>query len=140
VSGPQQAIIAFEVDPKHGNGTLLEGKLQISANGGQTLTVKVSADVRGAPRVRRDAVRAGEPVRTGPPAPALHVPGVQLPSGGFLRPVLALALAFFLLRLALLPLVDLGGRAIAVTAAAAKAGLAPADDRSPVRLGDWLQL
>ena len=66
VGGPQQATIAFEIDPQAATGavtnTSLEGKLHITANGGKVLTVAVIAEVRGASRGRREVVRPVEPV------------------------------------------------------------------------------
>lgn len=137
VSGPQQATIAFEVDPKEGQGTPLEGKLHIAANGGQALGVKVHAEVRGAPQGKR------EPVRAAPPVAAARAPvivGVPLASGGMLRSMLAMALAFLLVRLALVPIVDLGGRARVVAQAATKLGAAPAADSPLSTAGGSLQL
>ncbi|HWY88005.1 MAG TPA: hypothetical protein VNX28_14835, partial [Gemmataceae bacterium] len=142
VGGPQQATITFEIDPKAGAGTPLEGKLLITANGGKVLTVKVSADVRGAPQTRREPARPGAPappgktVRAGTPV----IVGVPLSSGGLLRSVLAMALAFVLLRLLLVPLVDLEGRSRVVAAAAAKLSIPVSRDAPVAELGGWLQL
>jgi hypothetical protein len=139
VSGPQQATVAFEIDPRLGQGTPLEGKLQITANGGQTLTVKVIADVRGAPRVRREPARPVEAVR---PAVAAVPGGATAPvAAGLFGPVLAMATAFFLLRLLLVLPADLGGRSAAAAAAAEKAGgFAPTVDSQLSTVGGWLQL
>ncbi len=118
VSGPQQASVAFEVDPTQGNGTLLEGRLQIVANAGQKVPVRVLVEVAGAPS--RSGRGGGASAR--------------------LRPVLAMALVFFALRLVLVPLVDLGGRPAAVRAAAARAGQPVADNSPLAKAGGWLQL
>ena len=142
VGGPQQATITFEIDPKAGAGTPLEGKLLVTANGGKVLTVNVSADVRGAPRARREPARVAGQVPPGQgarPGTAVVV-GVPLSSGGLLRPVLAMALAFVLVRLLLVPLVDLEGRSAVVASAAAKLSIPPSRDGPPAQLGGWLQL
>ncbi len=52
VGGPQQATIAFEIDPRQaasGAAQPLGGNLRVTANGGKVLTLKVTADVRGMP-------------------------------------------------------------------------------------------
>ncbi len=136
VSGPQQATIAFEVDPRQGNGTPLEGKLHISANGGQVLVVKVVAEVRGAPRPRR-APRAPAP-ESPEPIRAVTVGGRR--RAGLLGPVLALAIAFLLVRLAFVPLIDLGERSALVAQAAAKLGVPLASDSPLSTLTGSLQL
>jgi hypothetical protein len=91
VAGPQQATVAFAVDSRQvPPGRTAEATLQLSANGGQVLTVRVRADVRGAPS----------------------------PAGGyFLQPVLVMAMALLLLRLLLAPLVDLYARGSAFQSA-----------------------
>src|SRR5262249_41446291 len=48
VAGPQQAAIAFEVDPRRApRGRTAEGTLTVSANGGQNLIVRVRAQFAG---------------------------------------------------------------------------------------------
>jgi hypothetical protein len=132
VSGPQQATIAFEVDPKLGAGTPLEGALRITTNGGKELTAKVFADVRGAPRFLPGARSvSAAPIVMGVPVSA---------QGSWWRPMMTLAIAFFLVRLLLVPLVDLGGQAALATAAATKAGVATAVDSPLSATGGWLQL
>ncbi|MCI0640056.1 MAG: hypothetical protein L0Y72_23410 [Gemmataceae bacterium] len=118
VSGPQQASVAFEVDPAQGNGTFLEGKLQIIANAGQKVAVRVLVEVAGGPA--RSWRGSGASAR--------------------LRPVLAVALVFLALRLLLVPLVDFGGRSAAVRAAAARAGQPVASNSPLAEAGGWLQL
>lgn len=49
VSGPKQANIALEVDPKLASGATMQGQALIAANGGQKLAVRVQVDVRGLP-------------------------------------------------------------------------------------------
>jgi hypothetical protein len=112
VAGPQQAAVPFAVDPRLvPGGRSAEGTLQVTANSGQALTVRVRADVRGAPG----------------------------PAGGrFLQPVVIAAVTLLLLRLALVPLVDLYARGAAVAAALGRAGMPEAAAARPV--GAWLQL
>jgi hypothetical protein len=170
VGGPQQATIAFEVDPQVGAGTPLEGKLEIAANGGNVVRIPVSVEVRGAPRGRRDmgrlepAVVPAVPILVASTAPAVtqearrgdgrrqvaassaSVSGGSalasggLTNGGLTRPVLAMALAFLLVRILLVPLVDFGGQSGAVAAAAAKLGVPPSGDNVLSTAGGWLQL
>ena len=114
VSGPQQASIGFEVDSRYlPAGNVAEGKLQISANAGQTLSVRVLASAQGAPVVRTSRL---------------------------LQPLVTMALAFLLLRLLLVPFVDLTGRGAAVAAAAARVNQAPGPDSPLARPGGWLTL
>jgi hypothetical protein len=153
VGGPQQATIAFEVDPQACTGTSLEGKLHITANGGKVLTVKVSAEVQGAPEARRQLRRPVEPARHVDGAPAVRalsagsleaapavIVGVPLGAGGLLRPVLAMLLAFALVRLLLVPFVDLGGWSAAAATAATKLGVPISSDSAVATIGGWLQL
>src|SRR5262249_51465810 len=50
VSGPQQAVVAFEVDGRQLEpGPTHEGRLRITANAGQALTLRVRATVPAAP-------------------------------------------------------------------------------------------
>src|SRR5262249_45348002 len=114
VGGPQQATIVFEVDSKAASGATLQGKLRITANGGKVLRASVFAEIRGAPR-RRDGAAARGAVDT-PTLPVAGVPAADvagdapLTGSGLLRSVFAFALAFFLLRLLLVPLADWDGR------------------------------
>jgi hypothetical protein len=116
VTGPQQAAIAFEID----SGALpvgqAEGQLKITANAGQVLSVRVKGAGRRAP--------AG-------------------PRKSLFQPVLTMALAFFLFRLALAPVADGIARGSAARAAAArlveKQEIAVVD--GPVAdVGGWLRL
>lgn len=111
--GPQQATIGFEVDSRQVPGTRAEGRLNITANAGQALTVRVSAEVRGMPRARRGR--------------------------GALQPVFSVALAFLVFRLLLVPFVDFFARDAAARSAAHRVGL-PTQDTSFERIGGWLDL
>jgi hypothetical protein len=155
VGGPQQATIAFEIDPRSGAGTALEGTLHITANGGKVLTVKVNAEVRGAPDVRRPGKRVVEPAgqpderptrelhgknaEAARPGPAVIV-GEPVHASGVLKPVLAMMLAFVLLRLLLVPFADLGGWSRAAAAAAERLGVPTSSDSPLAAMGGWLRL
>jgi hypothetical protein len=114
VAGPQQAAITFEVDPRLApRGGTAEATLTVSANSGQTLIVRVRAQVGG-----------------------------QLGmTGRLLRPVLAGALACLLVRLLLAPLVDVYARGAATDAALHKLSpLPPAAENPLTGVGGWLHL
>src|SRR5262245_55248451 len=113
VAGPQKAAIGLEIDTQAMPGPNAESAVQVIANGGQKLTLRVAVEAQG--------VRAAA-------APA------------WLKPILAAACVFFLLRLALLPVVDFGGRAAVVHHAAIKVGQVPAPDSPVLRTAGWLQL
>lgn len=112
VIGPQTATILLEADP-----TLVTSfppdfaRIQIVGNGGQKLEANVVFDVADIPRPN-------------PP--------------GRWRPVLVAALAFLLLRLALIPIVDLHARSAALNQAAQSLELTP--DPSLTTLGGCLEL
>ncbi len=116
VAGPQQAPIAFEIDPRLvPRGRVAEGHLKVSANGGQNLTLRVRA----------------------------HVIAAQVSLlGRLLRPALTGAIACLLLRLVLAPVADGIARGQAAKAAAAR--LAPAAllvENSPFTgFAGWLEL
>lgn len=115
-AGPQQAAIGFEVDSRLVPDRRVEGRLKISANGGQNLTVRVSVEVRGAPAVALGRRR------------------------GFLGPIFAVALAFLYLRLLLVPFVDLMGRGPAARTGAAHVPIKLEADSPLGRVGGWLAL
>ncbi len=118
VGGPQQAAIGFEVDSRQLGGGRAEGQLRILANAGQRLSLRVGAEVRGA----RSAAAVG---------------GSQ---GRLMRSVVATALAFLVLRLVLVPIVDFFGRGPAARAAAAKLEMPPDSDSPLSKPGGWLGL
>ena len=115
VAGPQHAAITFEVDPRLApRGRTADATLTVSANGGQTLIVRVRAQVGG---------------------------GQLGLAGRLLRPVLAGALGCLLLRLALAPLVDGYARGAATDAALHKtAHLPPVAEHPLTEFGGWLHL
>jgi hypothetical protein len=83
VAGAQQAAIEFEIDPRLAPRTrFVEGNVTVNANGGQTLTLRVRAQVAG---------------------------GQLGVAGRILQPVLGVALAFLLMRLLIAPLADVYG-------------------------------
>lgn len=91
VTGPRQAVIAYAIDTRLiRTSEPVQGTLQIRANGGQMLTVRIRVQV------------------TGLQAPAARA---------FLRPLLAGALACLLLRLVSAPLIDGYARGAAVSSA-----------------------
>jgi hypothetical protein len=111
VSGPQQAPIGFEVDSRLAEvGRVQEGTLTVVANAGQSLTVRVRVTARRAPASF---------------------------SGQLLRPLLVGALVCLLLRVAVVPLVDLYARNRALASAARVTGF----DLGPAATyAGWLQL
>ncbi len=114
VTGPQKAAIGLEIDTNAMPGVHAETVVQVQANGGQKLSLRVVVDAEG--------------MRTAAP-PA------------WLKPILAAGVAFFLLRLALLPIVDFGGRSAVVYAASIKAAeQVPAPDSPLLRTAGWLHL
>ncbi|MCI0681768.1 MAG: zinc ribbon domain-containing protein [Gemmataceae bacterium] len=113
VSGPQKAAIGLEIDTQAMPGPHAESAVQVVANGGQKLTLRVAVEAQG-------------------------VRGAAAPD--WLKPILAAAFAFFLVRLALLPVVELGGRAAVVRHAAIKVGQVPAPDSPVNRTAGWLHL
>lgn len=117
VSGPQQATIAFEVDPRRLGAGPAEGKLQIVANAGQKLAVRVLAQVQGAP-TRPTGTTA---------------------SGNLWPSVLAFAFMFLLLRMFLVPFVDFGGRGRVALEAFEKIGK-PSETNPLSEAGGWLRL
>lgn len=114
VAGPQQAAIAFEVDPRQAPRTrFVEGTVTVNANGGQALTLRVKAQVGG---------------------------GQLGAAGRILQPVLGMALAFLLVRLLLAPLADGYARGAATASAFQETNpLAAAVPDNPLGgLGGWL--
>jgi hypothetical protein len=124
VSGPQQAVIGFEVDSGqvHGNGTAHEGRLQIAANAGQQLIVRVRVEVEGTPAVRPP-----------PPRPEsrkiIELPPLAVPSARGPQPVWFGALVGLALRLLLAGPADVYARV-----AMAPPGAAP-----PGSFATWVQ-
>src|SRR5207247_504576 len=105
--------IGFEVDSGqvHGNGTAHEGRLQIAANAGQQLIVKVRVEVEGTPSAPPPSPRRPES-RKIIERPPLAAPPEQAP-----RPVLLGALLGCLLRLLLAGPADVYARVAAAAAA-----------------------
>jgi hypothetical protein len=115
VSGPQQAQIGYEVAssalPAGGSAT---GTLTVLANGGQKLTLRVRVDVQG-----------------------------NQPSLGrrLLQPVITCTLLLLLLRMALVPVVDVFARGWATNTALARAmPEVPDSDQPSFSWGGWLKL
>jgi hypothetical protein len=112
VWGPQQAAIEFEIASRSAPRGRAEGRLNIVANSGQTLAVRVHGEVRSK--------------------------GAKL--GGVLWAVVAMALACLLLRLALVPVVDLTARGKASIAAARRVEQPPGKESPLHGVGGWLHL
>jgi hypothetical protein len=136
VGGPQQATIAVEIDSQLGMEPHLEGKLWVTANGGKVIIVPVSADVRGVPRKRRAVGVAAAP---GESAIIVGVP-IGSRSSGLANAALAMACAFFLVRLVLVPFVDFGAQAHAMADAATQLGVKPGEDSPLSTTAGRLQL
>jgi hypothetical protein len=114
IAGPQKAAISLEIDTQALRGGRQSGSVQVLANAGQKLTLQVHGEVQSVP---------GR-------APA-----------GLLGPILSMGLAFLLLRLALLPAVDLGGRAAVVDRAVIRLrNEVPSPDSPFMKIAGWLQL
>jgi hypothetical protein len=115
VSGPQTAQIGYEIDTRLAPaGSAAQAALTVWANGGQKLTLRVR----------------------------VHLAGLK-PSlwRRFAQPVITCTLAFFLIRLALVPVMDLYGRGAAANEALVK--VTPelsAGDRPSLLWGNWLKL
>ena len=115
VSGPQQVQIGYAIDvrqaPPEG---MAEGHLTVYSNGGQKLSLRVILEVEGL-------------------KPSL--------SRRFLQPAITCMVAFFLLRLALVPILDVYGRGLAADEALARvAADVPANERPALAWGGWLKL
>jgi hypothetical protein len=113
IGGPQKAAQGREIDTTALPGAESEGSVQILANAGQKLKLRVFAQAHG-------------------------LPG-RAPTG-WLGPLIAAGLAFLLLRMALVPVIDLGGRAAAVQAAATGLGHAPTADSAVMKVAGSLAL
>jgi hypothetical protein len=113
IGGPQKAALGLEIDTEAMPGAQAEGNVQVLANAGQKLKLRVLAQAQG-------------------------LPG-RMPTG-WLGPLVAAGLAFFLVRLALVPIADVGGRAGAVEAAARRLERPVVADSSLNKVGGWLQL
>jgi hypothetical protein len=113
IAGPQKAALGLEIDTGAMPGERAETVAQLTANGGKKLALRVYVEAQGLQASAKPA---------------------------WLRPIVAAGLAFFLLRLALLPVVDLGGRSAVVYAAARDLGWAPTPDSPVMQTAGWLQL
>jgi hypothetical protein len=162
VAGPQKASIPLEIDTHHwGMEPRAEGKLTVEANGGQKLTLKVTVDVQGAssalkPRpasipepapfdfssIASDAPAAAAPsIEKTRVAEAAAAISIALPGGLKFVPALAtMVFVCLMLRIVLIPLVDLAGRPMIASAAASKLGVEPTSDSKFHEAGGWLLL
>lgn len=118
VAGAQQAAIQFTIDPRQlPKGRTAEGSLQVVANGGQKLKLRVQVEIQ-------------RPVMSG--------------LKRMLRPILTMAIALGLLRFLLIPMGDFFGRSAALQVASERVAQAAeiklAED-APARVpGAWLRL
>jgi hypothetical protein len=115
VAGPQQAQIGYEIDSRYAPpGARAEASLTVNANGGQVLTLRVRLQVEGnRPSLARRVV----------------------------APVLACTLVFLLVRLALVPVIDVYGRGAAASYAFVKVSPEREPEQRPsVMWGGWLNL
>jgi hypothetical protein len=117
VAGPQQAAVAIDVDARMAvaNGAESKGTIHLTANGGQKIALPVRLIVEGAPRPRK-------------------------PLGSIARTLLCTTLFFMLLRFALVPFVDMGGRTEIVRQAAVKTGLDLSATSFLHEVAGWLRL
>jgi hypothetical protein len=151
IAGPQHANIAFEIDTSLWNrGPLGEGKLTVEANGGQKLTLKVVVEVIGAPDVPQPKATVSAPasvtdtgasVAATPPAATTPTPAARAKTGMKIIPAfITTVLVCLVLRVLLIPCVDLVLRPIVVRSAAEKARV-PVADNSPLGgATGWLEL
>jgi hypothetical protein len=115
VSGPQLAQIGYEIDSRQTiSDGISEAHLTIQTNGEKKLTLRALVQVEGRkPSLARRLV----------------------------QPVITLAVAFFLLRLLLLPVVDFYGRGLAANEALGRIPSArPAQERPSLFWGGWLNI
>jgi hypothetical protein len=159
VAGPQHAGISFEVNSNLWNqGPLGEGKLTLEANGGQKLALKVVVEVPDLPATYRPGPPIPKPVPTPPPPTSPIAPGpppyvpaaahtasapvMEFPQGRLkFVPALVTTVALCLvLRLVLVPVVDMMGRSHVMYSAADKLGVKPAANSRSAEVGGWLHL
>ncbi|MBX9680014.1 MAG: hypothetical protein K2X38_14730 [Gemmataceae bacterium] len=117
VAGPQQAAVAVEVDSRLAvsNGAEPRGVIHVTANGGQKIAVPVQLVIDGAPRPRK-------------------------PLGSVTRTLVCMMLFLMLLRMVLIPFVDMGGRSEIVRQAAVKTGLNLGATSFLHEIAGWLRL
>jgi len=140
VSGPQKTTISFEIDGRTlVHSPTVEGKLTVLANAGQKLPIRVIVESAHPARGESEQI-------VGATWPGLRQPRVASSAGArtsgssLLPAILAMSLAFLLLRIALMPLVDFGFRGTDARWAAAKLNF-PVQAESPLtHVGGWLQL
>ncbi|MSU78251.1 MAG: hypothetical protein EXS16_09160 [Gemmataceae bacterium] len=155
VSGAQQAVVPIEIDTTQWTGGPIgEGRLTLTANGGQKFTVKVTVEVIGAPAEKAtpstimsaptiaskpapsSAIKAGEP----PPVIAPTVAHLPADRARFMPAFLTMVLLCFMVRMALVPIVDWYGRDTVTIAAITKLGVQPTVDSPFGEIGGWLNL
>ena len=164
VSGPQHATIPLEIDTNLWNlGAIGEAKMTLEANGGQKLMLKVIVEVQGAPATQKPKLSAPAtapvpapisttvPIAEGSPpyVPAASsmprmetAPSIELPAGAvkFVPALITTVLLCLVLRVVLIPFVDMLGRSSVANSAATKLGFKPDDKSRFERFGGWLEL
>ncbi len=161
VSGAQQATVPFEIDTAAWTGgTIGEGRLTLTANGGQKFVVKSTVEVLGAPGREPSPTLSGiKPAATMPamaalkpsavaagPAPMPLPVATQAPaetskeSGRLLPAFITVVVLCLLMRMCLVPIVDWYGRGSVATAAIKKLGIDPTDDSPFAEIGGWLHV
>jgi hypothetical protein len=115
ISGPQQAQIGYEIDVRQTpTDGINEAHLTVQTNGEKKLTLRALVEVEG----RRPSLKRR-----------------------LLQPVVTCAVAFFLLRLLLVPVLDVYGRGIAANEALARIpSTKPAQARPSLAWGGWLNV
>ena len=158
ISGPQHATVPLEVDTKRWTlGAHGEGKVTLAANGGQKLTLRVIVEVQGTPANQKSregaptpfppsALVAGSPpyipmASTAPPSAMIAPPmDTTINDVKFVPALVTMLLLCLMLRLLLIPFVDMNGRSNIAAAAATKLGVEPAKNSDFAAPGGWLKL
>ena len=147
VTGPQRAGVSLEIDTnlwKPGNPG--EGKVTLLANGGQKLTLKVVIDIPGEAAALKPTLPPTATFAPGPPPTSLsrfEAPAYRASAAGSVKFIPALVTTVLLclaLRVVMIPLADLWGRASVTAAAAEKLGFEPKAKSPFAEAGGWLQL
>lgn len=141
IAGPRQALIGLEVDPRSVPGGAGEALVNVTANGGQHLQLRVHVEVVGKPVDRPSTPPPVVQATSSNAATTALGSGTAGPSRtGLVGNLLAMILLAFFLRSFLGLVVDGAIRPAAVAAAADRSGR-PIAPGSPLdRLGGWLQL
>jgi hypothetical protein len=137
VAGPQNAAIQFEIDTSRWNlGSTGVGTITVEANGKQTLKLKVTVEVQGLPA--KSKVTPRPPSKAIPQQPPSYKGGE---TWKFLPALVTTILLCLLLRVTMVPFVDMLGRGIVTNTVAEKLlGNPPAANSPAAEFGGWLHL